>query len=72
MLALIGRLLHPASELQTGKWLNENSAALELYSPDSKSIDRNRLQQAAVNLYNAKEKIDALVKMLQKPLKVSA
>lgn len=58
MLALLGRLLYPASELRTAKWLNENSAALELYSLDSKSIDRNRLQQVAVMLYDEKEKIE--------------
>ena len=58
MLALMGRLLHPASELATEKWLNENSAALELYSPDSKSIDRHRLQQAAVMLFKERRKIE--------------
>ncbi|MCP3925319.1 MAG: IS1634 family transposase [Desulfobacterales bacterium] len=59
MLALLGRLLYPASELKTAKWLNENSAALELYSPKSGSIDRNRLQQGAVMLYKEREKIEA-------------
>ncbi len=58
MLALLGRLLHPASELATEKWLNENSAALELYSPQSKSIDRHRLQQAAVMLFKERENIE--------------
>lgn len=58
MLALLGRLLHPASELRTEKWLDENSAALELYFPESRSVDRNRLQQAAVMLYNVKDKIE--------------
>ena len=58
MLALMGRLLYPASELATEKWLNENSAALELYSPESKSIDRHRLQQAAVMLFKEREKIE--------------
>ena len=58
MLALLGRLLYPSSELRTEKWLNENSAALELYEPESKGIDRNRLQEAAVMLYKAKDKIE--------------
>ena len=58
MLSLLGRLLYPGSELRTEKYLNENSAALELYSPDSKSIDRNRLQQATVSLYKAKGEIE--------------
>ncbi|MEA3445476.1 MAG: IS1634 family transposase [Bacteroidota bacterium] len=58
MLALLGRLLYPGSESRTARCLNENSAALELYSPDSKSIDRNRLQQASVNLYKSKAEIE--------------
>ena len=62
MLVLIGRLLHLASELATEKWLNDNSAALELYSPDSKSIDRHRLQRAAVMLFKERENIEAHLK----------
>lgn len=58
MLALLGRLLYPASERATAKWLNENSAALELFSPESKGVDRNRLQQAGVMLFAEKEKIE--------------
>ncbi len=58
ILSLLGRLLYTASELKTAKWLNENSAALELYSLDSKTIDSNRLQQGAVMLYKEREKIE--------------
>ena len=60
-LALLGRLLYPTSELKTAKWLNENSAAMELYSPESRSIDRNRLQQGAVMLYQEREKIETFL-----------
>jgi len=59
MLSLLGRLLYPASELKTAKWLNENSAALELYSPKSGSIDRNRIQEGAVMLFREREKIES-------------
>ncbi len=58
MLALLGRLLYPASELKTSKWLNDNSAALEIYNPHSGSIDRNRLQTGALMLYKEQQKIE--------------
>ena len=58
MLSLIGRMLYPASELCTEKWLKENSAALELVSPISGSVDRNRLTKASLMLYREKDKIE--------------
>ena len=58
ILALLGRLLYPSSELKTSNWLNDNSAALELHSPQSKTIDRNRLQQASIMLYRERQKIE--------------
>jgi transposase len=58
MLALLGRLLFPASELKTADWLNENSGALELFSPESGTVDRNRLMHATKLLYQSKDKIE--------------
>jgi transposase len=58
MLSLIGRMLYPASELRTSKWLNENSAAFELVSPNSGTVDRNRLTNATLLLYRNKDKIE--------------
>jgi transposase len=58
MLSLTGRMLHPASELSTSNWLNENSAAMELTCPDSGTIDRNRLTNATLMLYRDKDKIE--------------
>jgi transposase len=58
MLALLGRLLYPASELKTADWLNENSGALELFSPESGTVDRNRLMQSTKLLYQSKDKIE--------------
>jgi len=54
MLSLIGRMLYPASELCTERWLKENSAALELVSPISGTVDRNRLTKASLMLYREK------------------
>lgn len=58
MLSLTGRMLYPASELRTSKWLNENSAAFELVSPNSGTVDRNRLANATLLLYRNKDKIE--------------
>lgn len=58
MLSLIGRMLYPASELCTERWLKENSAALELVSPISGTVDRNRLTKASLMLYREKDKIE--------------
>lgn len=49
MLGLLGRLLYPNSEKKTAEWLNENSAAMELYCPESGAVDRNRLMQKYVH-----------------------
>jgi transposase len=58
LLSLMGRMLHPGSEMGTAKWLNENSAAYELIWPNSGRVDRNRLTNASVCLYRDKDKIE--------------
>ncbi|MFZ4548293.1 MAG: IS1634 family transposase [Bacteroidales bacterium] len=58
MLGLLGRLLYPGSEKKTAEWLNENSAAMELYCPQSGTVDRNRLMQSTKKLYGDKDKIE--------------
>jgi len=54
---LTAKLLHPSSELETERWLNENSAACELYSYNG-SISRYKLYKAATVMYNVKESIE--------------
>jgi transposase len=61
LLSLTGRLLHPASELNTARWLNENSSAFELSCPNSGRIDRNRLTNATISLYRNKDKIEDFI-----------
>jgi transposase len=58
MLGLLGRLLYPDSEKKTAEWLNENSAAMELYCPESGTVDRNRLMQCTKKLFSDKNKIE--------------
>ena len=58
MLGLLGRLLYPSSEKKTAEWLNENSAAMELYCPQSGTVDRNCLMQGTKKLYHDKDRIE--------------
>ena len=54
---LTAKLLHPSSELETERWLSENSAAPELYQLDE-NISRYKLYKVADIMYNNKELID--------------
>jgi len=59
-LLLTGKLLHPSSELEAQRWLNESSAAVELYDNTS-DITRYRLYQAASKMYQNKRALDSLL-----------
>jgi hypothetical protein len=55
---LTAKLIHPSSELETERWLKENSGALELYGEEAFSTTRYRLYQAATKLYQEKALIE--------------
>ncbi len=55
---LTAKMIHPSSELETERWLKENSAAMELYGEEDFSTTRYRLYQAATMLYEQKEAIE--------------
>lgn len=57
-LLLTAKLIHPSSELETERWLNENSAAIELYN-QTETVSRYKLYQATSKMYNQKQKIDS-------------
>jgi len=59
-LLLTGKLLHPSSELETQRWLNESSAAAELYDNPS-DMTRYKLYQVASRMYQNKMKWDSLL-----------
>lgn len=59
-LLLTGKLLHPSSELEAQRWLNESSAALELYNAPN-DMTRYKLYQAASKMYGNKTKLDNLL-----------
>ena len=54
---LTAKMLHPSSELETERWLSENSAAGELFETDE-NISRYKLYKAAEQMYQNKELIE--------------
>jgi len=48
------KLLHQSSELETERWLKENSATAELYKTQE-NISRYKLYKAATSIYQNKE-----------------
>jgi transposase len=52
--------INPSSELETERWLNENSASLELYDGAEK-VSRYKLYQVTAKLYNKKEAVDSII-----------
>ena len=59
-LLLTAKLIHPSSELETERWLNENSGAFELYDNIEK-ITRYKLYQVATKMFNQKQKVDSSI-----------
>lgn len=59
-LLLTAKLLHPSSELEAMRWLNENSAAAQLYD-DYGDMTRYKLYQASSGMYKEKKKLDELL-----------
>lgn len=57
---LTAKLIHPSSELESERWLNEDSAASELYSPQTKAT-RYLLYQVATKMYAHKDTLDNLL-----------
>lgn len=55
---LTAKMLHPSSELETERWLKENSSTMELYGEDAATPTRYRLYKAAKQLYAGKEDIE--------------
>jgi len=54
---LTAKTVHPSSELETGRWLHENSAAKELYDINGE-VSRYKLYKAAKQMYNHKTDIE--------------
>jgi len=56
---LTAKMLHPSSELETERWLKENSGCCELFNhTDYHSVTRHRLYKAATHLYQHKDEVE--------------
>lgn len=55
---LTAKMIHPSSELETERWLKENSSTMELYGENTTTPTRYRLYKAAEHLYTHKEVIE--------------
>lgn len=55
---LTAKAIHPSSELENERWLDENSATKELFSTNGK-ISRYKLYKAATQMYSNKIGIDS-------------
>ena len=60
---VVSRAVYPASELQTARWIKENSAVCELTGYDMDKVTKDRLYKSALDLYRVK---DALEKHLSR------
>lgn len=54
---LTAKAIHPSSELETERWIHENSAIKELYNTTGK-VSRYKLYKAATQMYHYKTDID--------------
>ena len=54
---LTAKAIHPSSELESERWLHENSATKELHGTNEK-VSRYKLYKAATQMYNHKVDID--------------
>jgi transposase len=54
---IISRMIHPSSELETSRWLENESSLCEILSLH-KTLDHRKLYEAARQLYTQKEKVE--------------
>ena len=59
---VISRAVYPASELQTARWIKENSAVCELTKYDIEKVTKDKLYQSALSLYTVDIKLNNFCK----------
>ena len=55
---IISRAVYPASELETARWIRENSAVCELTGYPLQKITKDKLYKSALKLLSQKENIE--------------
>jgi hypothetical protein len=55
---IISRAVYPASELETSRWIQENSAVCEVTGYPLEKITKDKLYKSSLRLFSEKEKIE--------------
>jgi hypothetical protein len=55
---IISRAVYPASELETARWIRENSAVCELTGYPVKKVTKDKLYKSSLKLFSEKENIE--------------
>jgi hypothetical protein len=55
---IISRAVYPASELETSRWIQENSAVCELTGYPLEKITKDKLYKSSLRLFSKKDKIE--------------
>ena len=55
---IISRAVYPASEMETARWIRENSAVCELTGYPLKKITKDKLYQSSLKLFSEKDNIE--------------
>jgi hypothetical protein len=55
---IIARAVYPASELETARWIRENSAVCSLTGYAVEKISKDKLYKSSLKLFSEKEKIE--------------
>jgi len=55
---IISRAVYPASELETARWIRENSGVCQITGYEIEKITKDKLYKSSLKLYSEKEKIE--------------
>ena len=58
---IISRAVYPASELETARWIRENSGVCQITGYDIEKITKDKLYKSALKLFSEKEKIETFL-----------
>jgi len=65
---IISRAVYPASELETARWIRENSAVCEVTGYPLKKITKDKLYTSSLKLFSEKENIERFLSVRTKQL----
>ena len=61
MILIAAKMLHPSSELETERWLNNNTELSRLFGIEQQSITRYQLYKTATRLYQMKDELEGML-----------